>query len=134
MYEAEQDNQRKLETLDVLNSDDLVLEENSYYAFALLINFFKNHQIKIDETDDSEEPEVLHSVGVQDLKDAIVAKYEHSFQIGTNEFKETLEISAQFGNSSRGGLVLRLTQKSGNWLYYKRAAKEIRKLFAYCQK
>ena len=137
LYESEQDKERTLGSLEPINPDDLVLEENVAYAAALLKNFFKNKKILLEEEDSvnvGEEPMALRATNVADNNDSLSVKYEYSFEIEGQTFTEILDISVKFGTSKDNLLTLCLVQESGNWLYFKKVAKEIRKLLTYCRK
>lgn len=136
LYEAEQEKERTLEKLEARNPDDLVVEENVVYAAALLKDFFQNKRVLIDPSEEvgEEEPSFLRGVEVQDNNDSLYVKYENTFEIEADTFTETLEVSAKFGQTSNGLLAIQLSHINGSWLYFKRVAKDIQKLFAYCRK
>lgn len=45
IYDKEQDEERKLDKLEPVNADDLVVDENPTYAISLMKDFFKNRKI-----------------------------------------------------------------------------------------
>ena len=45
-----------------------------------------------------------------------------------------MELAIKFGQAPNDNLTVSLIHKSGNWFYFKKVAKEIKNLLAYCQK
>ena len=73
-------------------------------------------------------------VSTSENNDTLTAQYELSYDVKNKKIIENVEISAQLGKSDHNRLIIKLLRKKGNAIYYKRVAKEIKKLFAYCLK
>lgn len=76
----------------------------------------------------------MRAVEVNESNDTINVKYENSFNVDGQEFRENMEIAIKFGNSKDEKLTVCIEHISGNRLYFKKAAKEIKNIYAYCCK
>lgn len=136
IYEGEMDVERELAELEAVNADDFVIEENVTYAAALIKDFFKNKKILLDEEEIEEDEDcfALRAVEVHDGKDSISVKYENSFEVDGQEFTESVEVNVRFGLAKEDRLTVQVEHVSGDRLYFKKVAKELKNLFAYCLK
>lgn len=135
IYEAEQENKRKLGTLEPISTDDFLIKENVPYAFSVLRDFFKNKSIPVED-----EAEVLGAdilalkpAKVEDNEDGLTVRYELTYEVEEKSFTEHVEIRLAVGESKEGRLTVSLSHLSGNRLYFKKIAKEIKNLFSYCR-
>ena len=76
----------------------------------------------------------MRAVEIQDEKNKLLVKYEYEFDIDGENFTESVSVSAKFGFNPNDNLVLGLEHESGSRLYYKKIAKQIKNLYAYCKK
>lgn len=133
-YETEQENKRKLGTLEPLTADDFVIDENAPYAFTVLKDFFTNKKIAVEDESEVLSTEILalRPVEVKDNEDGLTGKYELKYDVEGTSFTENVEVKVTFGTTKSEKLAVILTQVSGNRLYFKKIAKEIKNLYTYC--
>ena len=134
IYQEELEAERELPELNLLSADDFLISETSVYAISLLKEFFKTKKIEIEEEGEliGEEIAALKVENIEtDKNGKMNVKYEYSFDVEGTKFKETLELGVTLGQAGEK-LAVCFELQGGNRLYYKKAVKEIKKLYANC--
>lgn len=134
IYEAEQEVKRKLGSLEPINADDFVIEESAPYTFSVLRDFFKNRNIPIEDVEEILGADILalKPVKVNDEEDGFTTRYELSYDVEGTSFTEHAEVKVSVGENKEKKLTVVISHLSGNRLYFKKIAKEIKNLFSYC--
>lgn len=135
LYNAEQEVERKFPPLEPINREDFVIDDNAFYAIAVLKDFMKNKKIPIEDENEVIGVELisLRNVEIHDTESGVTAKYELNDEIDGEQFTETVEISVNFGYTKNDNVAVQIRQESGNYFYFKKIAFEIKNLYRYCQ-
>lgn len=75
----------------------------------------------------------LRPVEVHDEEDGYSAKYELSYEVEGTKFEEIVSVKVKIGNFENDKLTVHVEHESGDRLYFKKIAKEIKNLYAYCK-